>query len=57
MVHEESSNGDITPTWIAVDADTVQTVREVWERVRSEGWRVDCELLSLIICVERTSSG
>ncbi|PWN50330.1 hypothetical protein IE53DRAFT_369000 [Violaceomyces palustris] len=41
LVHEETLAGQIAPTWIAVDADSVYTVREVWERVRNEGWRVD----------------
>ncbi|EST07320.1 hypothetical protein PSEUBRA_003137 [Kalmanozyma brasiliensis GHG001] len=41
MVHEETATGSIAPTWIAVDDASVHTVREVWERVKAEGWRVD----------------
>ncbi|GAC94223.1 metal ion binding/oxidoreductase [Pseudozyma hubeiensis SY62] len=41
MVHEETASGQIEPTWIAVDEASVHTVREVWDRVKSEGWRVD----------------
>ncbi|KAN0063509.1 hypothetical protein ACQY0O_003956 [Thecaphora frezii] len=41
MVHEETSAGEISPTWIAVDSDSVYTVREVWDRVKTEGWNVD----------------
>ncbi|PWY97867.1 hypothetical protein BCV70DRAFT_202357 [Testicularia cyperi] len=41
MVHEETAQGKIEPTWIAVDEASVHTVREVWERVKAEGWRVD----------------
>ncbi len=41
MVHEETATGHIEPTWIAVDDASVHTVREVWERVKAEGWRVD----------------
>ncbi|SJX66322.1 uncharacterized protein SRS1_16643 [Sporisorium reilianum f. sp. reilianum] len=41
MVHEETATGQIAPTWIAVDEASVHTVREVWDRVKAEGWRVD----------------
>ncbi|KAJ1604262.1 hypothetical protein NDA14_007583 [Ustilago hordei] len=41
MVHEETATGKIEPTWIAVDEASVHTVRQVWVRVKSEGWRVD----------------
>lgn len=41
MVHEETATGQIEPTWIAVDDASVHTVREVWDRVKSEGWKVD----------------
>lgn len=41
MVHEETATGQIEPTWIAVDEASVHTVREVWDRVKVEGWRVD----------------
>lgn len=41
MVHEETATGQIEPTWIAVDEASVHTVREVWDRVKAEGWRVD----------------
>lgn len=41
MVHEENAEGQIEPTWVAIDDSSVYTVREVWERVKEEGWRVD----------------
>lgn len=41
MVHEETATGQIEPTWIAVDEASVHTVRQVWQRVKAEGWRVD----------------
>ncbi|SNX87857.1 uncharacterized protein MEPE_06568 [Melanopsichium pennsylvanicum] len=41
MVHEETATGQIEPTWIAIDEGSVHTVREVWDRVKAEGWRVD----------------
>ncbi|EPQ26302.1 uncharacterized protein PFL1_06237 [Pseudozyma flocculosa PF-1] len=41
MVHEETASGDMSPTWIAVDSDSVYTVRQVWDRVKQEGWSVD----------------
>lgn len=44
MVHEEEGRGDepkLKPTWIAVDAETVKTVREVFEDLRLQGWRCD----------------
>lgn len=41
MVHEEDESGGLRPAWIAVDADEVKTVREVWEGIRQAGWRCD----------------
>lgn len=44
MVHEEAGNSKeptLKPTWISVDEETVKTVREVFEDLRSQGWRCD----------------
>lgn len=44
MVHEEKGEGDepkLKPMWISVDVDTVKTVREVFEDLRSQGWNCD----------------
>lgn len=44
MVHEEEGNADkpqLHPTWIAVDRDTIKTVREVFDDLRDQGWRCD----------------
>ncbi|PWN26799.1 hypothetical protein BDZ90DRAFT_211139, partial [Jaminaea rosea] len=44
MVHEEEGKGDepkLKPTWIAVDTETVKTVRDVFEDLRSQGWACD----------------
>ena len=38
------SSGDdegILPTWTAVDASSVLTSREVWEKLRNDGWGVE----------------
>ncbi|KNF00354.1 hypothetical protein PSTG_06525 [Puccinia striiformis f. sp. tritici PST-78] len=39
LVHDETVEGDILPTWIT--ADDVKTTREMWEGVKSEGYHVD----------------
>lgn len=44
MVHEEEGKGDepkLKPTWIAVDVDTVKTVREVFDDLQAQGWNCD----------------
>ncbi|CAO1617411.1 unnamed protein product [Parajaminaea phylloscopi] len=44
MVHEEEGKGDepkLRPMWIAVDPDTVKTVKEVFEDLRNQGWCCD----------------
>jgi protein-tyrosine phosphatase len=41
MVHEEDENGHLKPAWVAVGPSEVKTVREVFELIRSEGWRCD----------------
>lgn len=41
MVHEEEGKGDepkLKPTWIAVDTETVKTVKDVFEDLRGQGW-------------------
>ncbi|OAV90528.1 hypothetical protein PTTG_02608 [Puccinia triticina 1-1 BBBD Race 1] len=39
LVHDETVEGDILPTWIT--ADDVKTTREMWEEVKSEGYHVE----------------
>ncbi|KNZ49561.1 hypothetical protein VP01_493g4 [Puccinia sorghi] len=39
LVHDETVEGDILPTWIT--ADDVKTTREMWEGVKSEGYKVE----------------
>ncbi|PWN31661.1 uncharacterized protein FA14DRAFT_127972 [Meira miltonrushii] len=41
LVHEEEESGNLRPSWVAVDAGEVKTVREVWDDIRAEGWRCD----------------
>ncbi|MCO5589890.1 hypothetical protein L7F22_043859 [Adiantum nelumboides] len=41
LVHEEEESGTLRPSWVAVDASEVKTVREVWDDIRKEGWRCD----------------
>lgn len=41
MVHEEDEQGGVRPAWVAVDADEVKTLREVWEGLSVAGWRCD----------------
>ena len=44
LVHEEFPSHDsgvkLVPTWVAVQRGEVRTVREVWEEVQAEGFRV-----------------
>ncbi|ORY34932.1 inositol hexakisphosphate-domain-containing protein [Naematelia encephala] len=40
LIHDEVSSGEIQPTWMSVDEGSIRTPREVWEDVKSEGWRV-----------------
>ncbi|PWN22032.1 hypothetical protein BCV69DRAFT_281942 [Microstroma glucosiphilum] len=47
MCHEEeggymeSEGPSLKPTWIAVDEESVKTIKEVFDDLRSQGWRVD----------------
>ncbi|WFD29764.1 hypothetical protein MSPP1_000776 [Malassezia sp. CBS 17886] len=48
LVHEEhEESAALVPTWVAVQRDDVHTVREVWERIRDDGWRVDYHRLPI----------
>lgn len=38
---DHSGDGAILPTWTAVDANNVKTSRELWESMKTDGWRVD----------------
>lgn len=41
LTHSELDNGDIIPSWTAVDAKTVRTQQEVMEDLKTEGWSVE----------------
>lgn len=41
LCHDEMEQGEIVPSWIAVDERTIRTPREIFEDVKSAGWRVD----------------
>ncbi|KAG8928388.1 hypothetical protein FRC01_006011 [Tulasnella sp. 417] len=41
LTHYELDNGDIIPSWTAVDAKTVRTQQEVMEDLKAEGWSVE----------------
>jgi len=41
LIHDEVSSGDIIPTWMSVDEESIRTPKEVWEDVKKDGWRVD----------------
>ncbi|KAG8953141.1 hypothetical protein FRC04_003089 [Tulasnella sp. 424] len=41
LTHHELDNGDIIPSWTAVDAKTVRTQQEVMEDLKTEGWSVE----------------
>ena len=41
MTHEEDTEGEIVPTWLAVDATNVLTPRELWHSIKSEGFNLD----------------
>lgn len=40
LTHDEVSSGELIPTWMAVDEESIQTPKEVAEQVKNEGWRV-----------------
>lgn len=42
---DHSGEGRIVPTWTAVDTNNVKTSRELWESMKSNGWRVDVSIL------------
>lgn len=37
---EAEGDGAITPTWTAVDSESVLTLSELWANLRELGWRV-----------------
>lgn len=41
LTHDEVSNGTLIPTWMSVDEASIRTPKEVYEDIKSEGWRVD----------------
>ncbi|TIA73209.1 hypothetical protein E3P81_00237 [Wallemia ichthyophaga] len=41
MTHEEDTEGEIVPTWLAVDASNVLTSRELWHSIKREGFNLD----------------
>jgi hypothetical protein len=40
LTHDELENGDLIPTWTSVDAGSVYTLRESFNRLQDEGWTV-----------------
>jgi hypothetical protein len=40
----EDGDGAILPTWTAVDSNNVRTSRELWAKMRSEGWHVEVSI-------------
>ncbi|WVR08265.1 hypothetical protein IAU60_005312 [Kwoniella sp. DSM 27419] len=41
LTHEEITGGTIIPTWVGVDEESLRTPREVYEDMKSQGYRVD----------------
>lgn len=41
MTHEEDTEGEIIPTWVAVDSTNVLTPRELWHSIKNEGFNLD----------------
>ena len=40
LIHDEISSGEIIPTWMSVDEESIRTPKEVYEDVEKEGWNV-----------------
>jgi len=40
LTHDELENGDLIPTWTSVDAGSVYTLKESFNRLQDEGWTV-----------------
>ncbi|EJD06892.1 uncharacterized protein FOMMEDRAFT_75682 [Fomitiporia mediterranea MF3/22] len=54
LTHNEvasTSDGEIVPTWTAVDTNNVKTSRELWESMKNEGWRVEDNYLDAYVRV------
>lgn len=48
LVHEEQDNtSELKSKWVAVQSDTVRTVREVFEWIQSQDWRVSYHRLPI----------
>jgi hypothetical protein len=41
LTHDEVSNGNLIPTWMSVDEASIRTPKEVYEDIKSQGWRVE----------------
>jgi hypothetical protein len=41
LTHDEVSNGKLIPTWMSVDEASIRTPREVYDDIKSDGWRVE----------------
>lgn len=41
MTHEENTEGEVIPTWLAVDASNVLTPRELWHSFKNDGYNLD----------------
>jgi hypothetical protein len=40
LTHDELENGDLIPTWTSVDAGSLYTLKESFNRLQDEGWTV-----------------
>lgn len=41
LCHDEVTGGELVPTWVSVDESLIRTPKEVYDDIRSSGWRVD----------------
>ncbi|RXK36343.1 hypothetical protein M231_06380 [Tremella mesenterica] len=41
LIHDEVTDGNLVPTWISVDEETVFTPRDIWHDIKAQGWRCD----------------
>ncbi|CAK9780633.1 hypothetical protein CC85DRAFT_329266 [Cutaneotrichosporon oleaginosum] len=41
LCHDEVHGGELVPSWVAVDERSIKTPREIYDDIRSQGWKVD----------------
>lgn len=41
LCHDEVQDGEIVPSWVAVDERSIKTPREIYEDIRGQGWKID----------------